>query len=181
MMKDVLETERLLLRPWREDDAADLYAVAKDPEVAFPTGWLPHTSVENSREIIKKVLMVEGNYAITVKGEDKAIGCLGYKKPSASLACEKDIEIGFWIGKAYWGHGYVPEAAKELIRQAFVDLGYEAVWCCYYEGNEKSKRCQEKLGFKYHHTEKDVYNHLINEMITRVYSRITKEEWMASR
>jgi RimJ/RimL family protein N-acetyltransferase len=49
----ILETERLILRPWCEDDANELYKYASDPEVGPPAGWLPHTSVENSREIIR--------------------------------------------------------------------------------------------------------------------------------
>ena len=49
-----LETERLILRPWKEDDAESLYKYAKNPEVGPIAGWPVHTSVENSREIIKK-------------------------------------------------------------------------------------------------------------------------------
>ena len=52
----ILETERLTLRPWREDYAEDLYIYAGDPEVGPPAGWPPHTSVESSREIICTVL-----------------------------------------------------------------------------------------------------------------------------
>ena len=51
-----LETERLILRPWSEEDAQDLYVYAKDPQVGPIAGWPPHTSVENSLEIIKNVL-----------------------------------------------------------------------------------------------------------------------------
>ena len=50
-----LETERLILRPWKEDDAESLYKYAKNPEVGPIAGWPVHTSVENSREIIQKV------------------------------------------------------------------------------------------------------------------------------
>jgi len=49
----ILKTERLILRPWREEDAEALYAYASDPEVGFPAGWPSHTTVENSREIIR--------------------------------------------------------------------------------------------------------------------------------
>ena len=55
-MIDYLQTTRLILRPWREEDADDLYIYASDPEVGPPAGWPPHTSVENSREIIRTVL-----------------------------------------------------------------------------------------------------------------------------
>ena len=47
-----LETERLILRPWKEDDAESLYKYAKDPKVGPIAGWPVHTSVENSREVI---------------------------------------------------------------------------------------------------------------------------------
>ena len=56
MNTKVFETERLILRHWAEDDAEELYKYASDPQVGPPAGWPPHTSVENSREIIKNVL-----------------------------------------------------------------------------------------------------------------------------
>ena len=59
----ILETERLILRPWKEDDAESLYKYAKDPEVGPIAGWPVHTSVENSREIIKSVLSADETYA----------------------------------------------------------------------------------------------------------------------
>ena len=57
-------TDRLLLRPWTEADAEDLYRYAKDPQVGPAAGWPVHTSVENSREIIKNVLLEPGTYAV---------------------------------------------------------------------------------------------------------------------
>ena len=52
----MLETKRLLLRPWRETDAAQLYLYAKDPDIGPRAGWPVHTDVENSRQIIRDVL-----------------------------------------------------------------------------------------------------------------------------
>ena len=63
----ILETERLILRPWCEDDAEELYKYASDPEVGPPAGWPPHTSVENSREIIRTVLSAPETYAVCLK------------------------------------------------------------------------------------------------------------------
>ena len=59
-----LTTERLLLRTWKETDAESLYEYAKDPEVGPIAGWPVHTSVENSREIIRGVLSAEETYAV---------------------------------------------------------------------------------------------------------------------
>ena len=74
----MMETERLLLRPWQESDAEALYRWASDPEVGPAAGWSPHTSVENSREIIRTVLAEEGTFAVVRKGEDGGpIGAIG--------------------------------------------------------------------------------------------------------
>jgi len=72
-----LETERLILRPWLSSDAESLYKYAKDPEVGPIAGWPPHTSVENSREIIKNVLSADETYAVCLKEDNKAIGSIG--------------------------------------------------------------------------------------------------------
>ena len=69
---------------------------------------------------------------------------------------DDECELGYWIGKDFWGRGLIPEAAKALLERAFSDLKMTTVWCGYYDGNEKSKRVQEKLGFVYHHSCDDV-------------------------
>ena len=72
-----LQTERLILRPWTENDAEDLYIYASDAEVGPPAGWPPHTSVENSREIIRTVLSAPETYAVCLKENNKPIGSVG--------------------------------------------------------------------------------------------------------
>lgn len=73
-----LETSRLILRPWCDSDAQALYRWARDPEVGPSAGWAPHTSVENSREIIRTVLSEEGTFAVLLKGGDGGpIGSVG--------------------------------------------------------------------------------------------------------
>lgn len=61
-------TERLILRPWKESDAEQLYMYAKDPEVGPVAGWSVHKSVENRLEIIRNVLSEEGTYAVCSHG-----------------------------------------------------------------------------------------------------------------
>ena len=175
----IFYTERLILRPWAESDAESLYEYAKDPDIGPPTGWRVHTSVEDSLGIIKTVLSEPENYAICLKCDNRAIGSIGFHEPTQTAAkmTEKELEIGFWIGKPFWGNGYIPEAVRELLRYAFRDLGCSAVWCGYYDGNEKSKRAQEKCGFIYHHTEENKPNKLLGNTNTEHYNRITKEQW----
>ena len=173
-----LETRRLILRPWQETDAESLYEYAKDPDIGPPAGWPPHTSAENSLEIIRHVFSAPETYAVCLK-DGNAIGSIGLKlKSSTDMTDREDeCELGYWIGKPFWGQGLIPEAAKELLRHAFEDLGMRAVWCGYYEGNEKSRRVQEKLGFVYQHTTHGLDVRLLNEYRTGHTNLMTKETW----
>ncbi|MDD6175037.1 MAG: GNAT family N-acetyltransferase [Firmicutes bacterium] len=172
-------TERLILRPWEESDAGSLYEYAKDPAVGPMAGWPVHTSVENSREIIRTVLSEPETYAICLREDNRAIGSIGLFAPTVLQAQTDaaDLEIGFWIGVPFWGHGYVPEAVKVLQKYAFEELGCTAMWCAFYDGNKKSARCQEKCGFRFHHTEEAKQCVLMNEIRTEHFTRLTREEW----
>lgn len=174
-----IETERLVLRAWRETDAESLYEYAKDPAVGPIAGWQVHTSVENSRDIIKAVLSTYESYAVCLKTDNRAIGSIGLFAPTQSHTkiADTELEIGFWIGVPFWGKGYIPEAVQALLKHAFVDLKCTAVWCGYYNGNEKSKRCQEKCGFLYHHTEENKPCPLMGDVRTEHFSYLTKENW----
>ena len=168
-------TERLVLRPWEENDADRLYELARDPAVGPAAGWLPHTDVENSREIIREILSAAGTYAIVLKETGRVIGSCGIFGTRAAGA-EGEPEIGYWIGRDYWGNEYAPEAVRALLVLCFAG-GNERVWCGYFDGNEKSRRCMEKCGFCFHHTEEDILWQATGETKTEHYACITREEW----
>ena len=151
----MIETERLILRPWREDDAESLFKYAQDHDVGRIAGWPPHTSVENSLEIIRTVFAAPEIYAVVLKETNEPIGCCGIMFSNSLHASDMDnrvAEIGYWIGKPYWGQGLIPEAVKALLSRCFNELHLDTVWCGYYDGNIKSKRVCEKSGFRFHHT-----------------------------
>ena len=174
-----METARLILRPWRREDAEDLYEYARDPAVGPAAGWPPHTSVEKSRDIIRDVLSAPETYAVCLKETGRPIGSIGLKIGDATDMTDlaDECELGYWLGKPYWGQGLIPEAAGALLRRAFEQLGMHAVWCGYYDGNEKSRRVQEKLGFVYHHTTESMEVPLLNEIRTGHVSLLTKDAW----
>ena len=172
----ILQTERLILRPWCEDDAEELYKYACDPEVGPPAGWLPHTSVENSREIIRSVLSAPETYAVCLKNDGKAIGSVGLHRNDLAEK-EDEYELGYWIGRPFWGQGLIPEASREMLRHAFEDLGMNRIWCGHYDGNVKSRRVQEKLGFVYHRTTEGIELSQMNEIRTGHVMLMTKEDW----
>lgn len=174
-----IETERLILRPWTESDAESLYEYAKEPAVGPIAGWPPHQSVDESLKIIQTVLTGAQCYAICEKDNDKAIGAIELKLKGHTDMTDKEdeCELGYWLGKPFWGRGYMPEAVRELLRHGFENLGMSTIWCGYYDGNEKSKRVQEKVGFTYHHTCDEVSVPLMNEVRVGHTSIMTKEQW----
>ena len=92
----------------------------------------------------------------------------------------KELEVGYWIGVPFWGQGLIPEAVRAIQEYAFDLLGCDGLWCGYYEGNEKSRRVQEKCGFQYHHTEKDKPCPLMGEVRTEYFTYLSKEQWEKS-
>lgn len=176
----ILYTDRLCLRAWNETDAERLYQYAKDPAVGPIAGWPPHKSIEESRDVIKNVFSGQECYAVCLKEDGCAIGAIELKMNGHTNRTDQDdeCELGYWIGQPFWGKGLIPEAAKELLRHAFEDLNMNVVWCGYYDGNVKSKRVQEKLGFVYHHTCDTAPVPLMNDVRIAHTNVMTKERWI---
>lgn len=175
----ILHTDRLILRSWEEKDAEDLYKYASHPEVGPIAGWPVHTSVENSREVIRDVLSAPDTYAMVLKETGHPVGSIGLMVGEASnlRVPDNEGEIGYWIGVPYWGQGLVPEAVREIIRYGFEDKQLDKIWCGYFEGNTKSKRVQEKCGFHFHHTADNVPCAIEGVFRTEHVNCISKEEW----
>ena len=142
-----LETERLFLRPFTEGDTADLYEYAKDPKVGLPAGWPPHKSLEESREIIRTVFSAPNTFAVVDRDTGKVIGSAGFTGKTREEFPQKNDELGYALSPAFWGRGLMPEAAEELLRYGFEEMGLAAVWCSHYVENDQSRRVIEKCGF----------------------------------
>lgn len=176
----IIETKRLILRPWLDTDAENLFEYAKDDRVGPSAGWPVHTSIENSLEIIKNVLANDTTFAVCLKADNKAIGSIGLLTPAQSHTqlIDTEMEIGYWIGVPFWGQGLISEAIYEIQKYAFNTLGCTALWCGYYAGNVKSKRAQEKCGFIYHHTEYNKVCTLMHDIRTEHFTYLKKEDFM---
>ena len=174
-----METQRLILRPSTENDAESLYNYAKDPAIGPIAGWPPHTSVENSREIIRDILSAPETYAVVLKETNEPIGSVGIMFADGVHSAEMkdgDAEIGYWIGVPYWGQGLIPEAVQRLLKRCFLELDVKRVWCGHYDGNIKSRRVMEKCGFKFHHTEEGKTSPL-GDIRTEHFTLLTREDW----
>lgn len=179
----MLKTERLLLRRWEDSDAENLYEYAKDPDVGPIAGWPPHQSVDESRDVIRNVFQGKEAYAICLKTDEQAIGAIELKLNGHTDMTDRDdeCELGYWLGKPFWGQGIMPEAVKEILRHAFEEIGMTKVWVGYYEGNSKSRRVQEKCGFRYQWKSEGVDVPLMHEKRTGHVSSMTKDQWQWDR
>lgn len=176
-MDTTMETKRLILRPWHTDDAEVLYTLARDPSVGPAAGWTPHTSVADSRHVIESILAPPDTWALVLKQTGLPVGSIGVFKSRAEQARDGDLELGFWVGKPYWGQGLVPEAVMHILAQCFARPDCERVWCGYFDGNEKSCRVQEKCGFEYHHTEHDKLWPVTGEIKTEHFTCIDRKKF----
>lgn len=174
-----LETERLILRPWKLSDAEDLYEYAKNDLVGPNAGWPPHHSIGESEKIILQFIAGECVYAIELKSESKVIGGIGIhnRQPDESLEHLKQREIGYVLNPNYWGNGYVPEATQRLIRHGFEELNLDLIWCGHYSDNLKSKRVNEKCGFIFHFKKKETLCLLDNKVVETWYYKLTKKDY----
>lgn len=179
----VLETERLILRPWRDDDAADLFRVARDPRVGPIAGWPPHASVEESLEVIRTVFSAPETFAVTLREDGRAIGCIGllFGDAGTEPLSADEAEVGYWIGVPWQGRGLIPEAVRAVERRAFESLGVSALWCSYDTGNQPSRRVAEKCGFVPHHVTEGIPNDLMGGVRDVCFTRLDREDWHATQ
>ena len=145
-----IETERLLLRPWRESDAEALFRYASDPDVGPRAGWQPHQDIVESLLVIRTVFSNDHIWAIELKETGEAIGCIGYFLYGESNIAigENDAEIGYWIARPYWNQGICTEALRAMIDYGFNVKGFEVLWSDFFVDNPASGRVMEKCGFR---------------------------------
>lgn len=147
-----IETERLILRAWRESDLEDFYEYAHVDGVGQMAGWLPHESMEESRRILGHFISEKKTFALELKENGKVIGSLGLETNDHGLEVPEESmgrEIGYVLSKDYWGRGLMPEAVRAVIDYCFRELDFDWLTCGHYTRNNRSRRVVEKCGFVY--------------------------------
>jgi RimJ/RimL family protein N-acetyltransferase len=153
-----LQTERLLLRPYRRSDIKSLVALIGAREVAATTLRIPHPYTENDAQVLLGQIAkdkTQTRFGIFLRDSKDLCGGIGL-----NLEVQHDrAEMGYWIGVPYWGRGIATEAAGEVVRYGFEELGLHRIFANCYVGNPASQRVLEKLGMKYegrfvHHVKK---------------------------
>ena len=148
----ILQTDRLVLRPFSFDDLQDFFNYASVDGVGEMAGWAHHQDVEFSKRILSNFIAEDKTFAIVLKQTNKVIGSLGVEKYGLEEKLTEfdgyqGREIGYVLAKEHWGKGLMPEAVKAVINHLFNVANLDFLTCGYYDFNTQSKRVQEKCGF----------------------------------
>ena len=146
-----IETQRLILRPWRESDLSDLYAYASVPGVGEMAGWKHHESMEESKRILEMFIRQKKTFAIELQETGRVIGSLGLEEMRPDPIGDQRMgrEIGYVLSKDHWGRGLMTEAVKAVIDYCFDTLKLDYLTCGHFLRNDRSRRVVEKCGFRY--------------------------------
>ncbi|MBY0122981.1 GNAT family N-acetyltransferase [Bacillus sp. S/N-304-OC-R1] len=175
---EILEAERIILRSLTLDDAEKVEEYASDYEVAKTTLNIPHPYPKGSaRSFIENVLEAEkegktATYAIVRKEDSSLIGLVGIRP----VAEHKRAELGYWVGKPFWGKGYGTEASKLIIKYGFEVLKLNRIYALAFTDNPGSWRIMEKCGMKH---EGILRNHVMkeNKPVDLTYYSILRDEY----
>ncbi|MDP3130724.1 MAG: GNAT family N-acetyltransferase, partial [Bacillota bacterium] len=126
--------------------AADLYAYASTASVGPAAGWAPHQTIEESEKIIRHFIAEDDVWAIEERVSGCVIGSVGLHL-RAKLAGEPVVELGYVLSPDWEGRGLMTEACKAVLAHAFLDRNCEEVYVAHFDGNDKSRRVIQKLGF----------------------------------
>jgi RimJ/RimL family protein N-acetyltransferase len=151
-MAPYLETERLILRPFTEDDVDDLVELDSDPAVMrHITGGRATPREEIAKRFLPRARKHHdrgfGAWAAIEKSSGDFVGWFGLHATDDRPPDE--VELGYRIRRASWGKGYATEVSRALVEKAFTELGAKAVWAQAMTVNAASRRVMEKAGLQY--------------------------------
>ena len=145
-----LQTERLELRSLTLEDAADVQRLVGDRDIARMTVAIPHPYEDGMAEEWMRACSEKHeknesiNFAITLKADKNLIGEIGLELEQE----HERAELGYWIGKPYWNHGYATEAAQAVVAYSFETLKLNRIYAYHFTRNPASGRVLEKVGMR---------------------------------
>ncbi len=173
-LAQILDTERLQLRHFTEHDASDVYEYASDEQTVRYLTWPAHTSIGESKRIIRDLLSNEGTYAIVLKKTEKVIGCIDLR-----LVSETEASFGYVLNRSFWNKGYMSEALQAALSYMFEELGMETVTSCHETENPASGAVMKRCGMRWTHLAKG--ETLFGKTTDNDHYRITKAFWAQNR
>lgn len=146
-MSKKIETDRIILRNFKEEDLQDLYEYCREEGVGEAAGWSHHKSLQETEKILKEFIKNEYEYAIVYKENNKVIGHIGVHEDSED-GREDTKELGYVLNKNYWNRGIMTEVVQAILEYLFSkDICF--VYACCFQDNKASKNVIEKCGFEF--------------------------------
>jgi len=148
--RPTLETARLILRPFRTDDAGDVQRLAGDRDVAYNTMLVPHPYEDGEAErwIGTHLETYESGqgvtFAITRREDGALLGSIGL----TIFEKHRSGELGYWLGKPYWNNGYTTEASRAVLQYGFLLRNLHRIHAKHYARNPASGRVLQKIGMQ---------------------------------
>ncbi|HEY8108861.1 MAG TPA: GNAT family protein [Patescibacteria group bacterium] len=176
-----LETERLLLRPVRASDAADVFDYTRRPEVSEFLPWEPHTDEQETlrwltEDIPAKVESGDLIYAVELKEGSRVIGVFDLHMDAEN----RKAQLGYSLSPDFHRQGYGVEACEALVRHAFTVIGLNRIEAGCDVPNEASWRLMERLGMKYEGTRKQD-RYFKGKYRDSKYYGLLKSDWEAAQ
>ena len=153
-MDRIIETQRLILRPLRVSDAADVFEWVGDPVV---NRYMPYALYQNVRQVEVWIASLgdKDEFGFCLKETGKVIGA-----GSVTMNPEENAyELGYNLNRAFWGNGYATEASRAMIQWAYHQRGARDFYACHATANAASGRVILKCGFQFvRHSQYDRYD-----------------------
>ncbi len=180
MVQPTLETQRLILRPFRQEDIPAIVELLQDPAIARMTLYVPFPYTEEDARTwlaAQEQSRQKGTgytFAIVRREDGALIGAIDIR-PNAR---HKKAGVGYWIGKPYWNQGYATEALRAIIRYGFETLGLKRIQADHFVENPASGRVMEKAGMKREGLLR-AYTYKDGRFRDHVMYAILREDWEA--
>lgn len=174
-LRGAVETDRLLLRKWRQADFIDFARQVADKEVMLPAGVRPAASDKEARKLFRRALK-EGQYAIVLRETGAAIGHFQFAR-DLSRRNVSSFVIGYWLEKPFWGKGYMTEALRAMVRHGFEKKKAEVLAIGHEVGNEGSRRVIEKCGFIHEGTRRRAFRRCDGALLDDACYSMLREEY----
>lgn len=169
-MQEIIETERLLLRPFVLDDAKDVFEYASDEQTVEYLTWSAHKDIAESMRIIQTIYIPTKVYCIELKEEHKCIGAF------EARIFDDESSFGYILNQKYWNNGYMTEVLKAMIDIFFEDAKCRAVFGIHFLGNETSGTVMHHCGMKMIGTQKELVQ-AKEKIFTPVLYKLERQDW----
>tara|TARA_Y100000590_G_scaffold324721_1_gene368320 strand:- start:423 stop:974 length:552 start_codon:yes stop_codon:yes gene_type:complete len=148
-----LETDRLVLRPFRDDDLADYFAMEDSPEVRAGLGTFdefrkPDAFLKMAAWLGQWELRGTGHWALEEKDSGLLVGSVGLNQVEVTPLDWPGVEVGWTLHPDQWGRGYATEAGAAAVRYGFEELGEKRLFSCILLDNHRSQAVARRLGFE---------------------------------